>query len=345
MTGILLVADLRPDASLHPSICELVAAAHRLLGRSDTADAGDDADSNQVGVWLPSDATDAIEELKGIAVDRIFTSFAPELLDDYQSGVYDIITDAVDEVSRKMECETVLWTDSDMGRVVAPRVAARSGGAFAADCIDITTTEGSGIAVTRPVHGGNALAVYEFQAGTRRFITVRSGAFEPVNRPPESSPEIFDLDVNDDAIGPRGATLVETVPEAVEGVPLESADIVVAGGRGLGGPEPFEELRSLCTTLDAALGASRAACDAGWLDHSHQVGLTGKKISPKTYITVGISGASQHMAGCSSARNIVAINRDPVANIFAHARFGVVGDWSKVLPAFIAACADLRNSD
>ena len=135
--------------------------------------------------------------------------------------------------------------------------------------------------------------------------------------------------------------LVETVVEESEGIPLEQADIVVSGGRGLGGTEPFDNLRELCGLLGAALGASRAACDAGWIDHSHQVGLTGKNISPTTYITVGISGASQHMAGCSSARNIVAIDKDPEANIFSHARYGVVGDWAKVLPAFTAAVAEL----
>ena len=135
--------------------------------------------------------------------------------------------------------------------------------------------------------------------------------------------------------------LVETVLEESEGIPLEQADVVVSGGRGLGGPEPFDQLRELCGLLNAALGASRAACDAGWIDHSHQVGLTGKSISPTTYITVGISGASQHMAGCSSARNIVAIDKDREANIFSHARYGVVGDWAKVLPAFTAAVAEL----
>ena len=345
MTGILLVADLRLDGSLNPSTYELVAAAHRMLGSTTSRGAEEIAVNNGIAVWLPSDATDAISELHGVGVDQILTSTVPRLLEDYQSGVYDIITDVVNEVSRKMDCETVLFADSDMGRVVAPRVAARAGGAYAADCIDMTATADSGIAVTRPVHGGNALAVYEFEGCTKRFITVRSGAFQPDYEPVERAPEIIELEVDSDAIAPRGATLVKTVSEEVEGVPLESADIVVAGGRGLGGPEPFDELRSLCKTLDAALGASRAACDAGWLDHSHQVGLTGKKISPKTYITVGISGASQHMAGCSSARNIVAINRDPAANIFAHSRFGVVGDWSKVLPAFMAACADLRHSD
>ena len=149
------------------------------------------------------------------------------------------------------------------------------------------------------------------------------------------------VDVSGVSVAGAVPVLVETVVEESEGIPLEQADIVVSGGRGLGGSEPFDNLRELCGLLGAALGASRAACDAGWIDHSHQVGLTGKNISPTTYITVGISGASQHMAGCSSARNIVAIDKDPEANIFSHARYGVVGDWAKVLPAFTAAVAEL----
>ena len=158
-------------------------------------------------------------------------------------------------------------------------------------------------------------------------------------------PEVERVDMS--GVGVSGAVpvLVETVLEEGEGIPLEQADVVVSGGRGLGGPEPFEQLRELCGLLNAALGASRAACDAGWIDHSHQVGLTGKSISPTMYITVGISGASQHMAGCSSARNIVAIDKDREANIFSHARYGVVGDWAKVLPAFTAAVAELAGKE
>jgi len=123
---------------------------------------------------------------------------------------------------------------------------------------------------------------------------------------------------------------------------LEDADFVLSGGRGLGGPEPFSVLADLAEVLGGAVGASRAACDAGWIDHSHQVGLTGKSVSPDVYIAVGISGASQHMAGCSSSRAIVAINKDGDSNIFKEARFGVVGDWEKILPSFLATVRELK---
>ena len=134
-----------------------------------------------------------------------------------------------------------------------------------------------------------------------------------------------------------------TVLESREGIRLEDANVIVSGGRGLGGPEPFSVLHDLANVLDGAVGASRAACDAGWVDHAYQVGLTGKSVSPEVYIAVGISGASQHMAGCSSSRAIVAINKDADSNIFKEARYGVVGDWEKVLPAFLDAVRNLKS--
>ena len=137
-------------------------------------------------------------------------------------------------------------------------------------------------------------------------------------------------------------TVVQQVRHESAGVKLEEASIVVAGGRGLGGPEPFRELQELAGMLGAAMGASRAAVDAGWVPGNWQVGLTGKTITPDLYITVGISGASQHMAGCSGAKVIVAINKDAEANIFREARYGVVGDWQTVVPAFMEAIRSLK---
>jgi electron transfer flavoprotein alpha subunit len=125
-------------------------------------------------------------------------------------------------------------------------------------------------------------------------------------------------------------------------VRLEDARIVVAGGRGLGGPEPFRELQELAGMLGAGIGASRAAVDAGWVPGHWQIGLTGRTITPDLYITVGISGASQHMAGCANAKAILAVNTDREANIFRAARYGVVGNWQEFLPAFIQALRELK---
>ena len=158
---------------------------------------------------------------------------------------------------------------------------------------------------------------------------------------PTRQGEVVAVPVTLDASMAR-VTIVRQVRQESAGVKLEEASIVVAGGRGLGGPEPFRELQELAGMLGAAMGASRAAVDAGWVPGNWQVGLTGKTITPDLYITVGISGASQHMAGCSGAKVIVAINKDAEANIFREARYGVVGDWQIVVPAFMEA---IRESE
>jgi len=169
-------------------------------------------------------------------------------------------------------------------------------------------------------------------------LTLRAGVYESTSN--SGTPEVESF--SSGAIAEQRASVSDTILEAREGVRLEDADFIVSGGRGLGGAEPFSVLTDLANVLGGAVGASRAACDAGWIDHSHQIGLTGKSVSPDVYIAVGISGASQHMAGCSSSRAIVAINKDGDSNIFKEARFGVVGDWEKVLPSFIETVRDLR---
>jgi electron transfer flavoprotein alpha subunit len=130
----------------------------------------------------------------------------------------------------------------------------------------------------------------------------------------------------------------------VEGVKLEDAEVVVCGGRGIGGPENFPQLQELAKMLGGAMGATRPPCDSGWVPPTIQVGLTGKIVTPTLYIAVGISGASQHLSGCSGSKNIVAINKDPEANIFKVAQYGVVGDYKKVLPPFVAKVKELLAS-
>ena len=252
--------------------------------------------------------------------------------------------EAFAQVVSQTQPSIVLIGRTPIGRDVGPRLAFRLGAAVAQDCVEVAIDGDSGrVVATRPVYGGNALSRISFAGDGMQVVLVRPKAFEAPEPDTSRSGDIedFPLSLDESAIKAR---LVETVTQQAEGVRLEDASVVVSGGRGLGGPEPFEELKSLSEALGGALGASRAACDAGWIDHSHQVGLTGKTITPDLYITVGISGASQHMAGCSASKNIVAINRDEDANIFKSATYGVIGDWSKVLPSFIETVRELRDS-
>ena len=193
----------------------------------------------------------------------------------------------------------------------------------------------------RPVFGGSAMATVASR-NTPHMAALRPRAYQPLNRDDARRVEVVTINVELDESMIRTRVL-ERVEEPTADVRMDDASIVVSGGRGLGGAEPFQQLEELARILGGAVGASRAACDAGWVPASYQVGLTGKTITPDLYIAVGISGASQHMAGCSGAKTIVAINKDADSNIFREASYGVAGDWQKILPAFLQQVRELME--
>ena len=259
-------------------------------------------------------------------------------------GVADSYLAALHKICLEVEPNVVLSSKTPIGRAVGPRLAYRLGTGIAQDCMDVSADSGSGrVTATRPVYGGNAMAKFTFAEKNPQVIIMRLKAFESAEPDSERSGDVVELNISLDESDIK-TKLVETVKQESEGVRLEDASVIIGMGRGLGGPEPFSQLEDLAKVFNGAVGASRAVCDAGWLDHSYQIGLTGKTVTPDVYITVGISGASQHMAGCSSSKNIVAINKDGDANIFKEASFGVVGDWEKVLPAFTETARELLDS-
>jgi electron transfer flavoprotein alpha subunit len=329
MATLLVVAELNGNA-LTESTGELIAAANSVASDSDEI----------IVAVLSDDPATAAASAAGLGADRVLT-VQHEALAEMGAGGFEAPVTTVTAISNSINPAAILLSKSDFGSNVGPRVAARVDGAFAQDCIGLSSAGNGRIAVTRPVYGGNALAEYAFTGDGVQVLTVRPTIFDPAIGDGASPIESFDPPAD---IGNTGARLVETVAEESQGVRLEDADVVISGGRGLGGPEPFEQLQALADVLGGALGASRAACDSGWIDHSHQIGLTGKSVSPNVYITFAISGASQHMAGCSGSKAIVAVNKDADANIFKDARFGVVGDWAKVLEGFRAAVDDLAVS-
>ena len=330
MPGILVFGEMDQG--------ELSSVTGELLGvaRSLCASTGD-----EVAVALQSEAVgSAANEAVSLGADRVHC-VESSLLSEPQIDAH---LEAFAQVVKQTEPSIVLIGRTPLGRDVGPRLAFRLGVAVAQDCVEVAIDPDSGrVVATRPVYGGNAMSRVSFTGDSTQVVLVRPKTFEALEPDAGRTGEIleFGVDLDESAIKAR---LVETVTQQAEGVRLEDANIVISGGRGLGGPGPFEELRALSQVLGGALGASRAACDAGWIDHSHQVGLTGKTITPDLYITVGISGASQHMAGCSASKNIVAINRDEDANIFKSATYGVIGDWNKILPTFIETVRELRDS-
>ncbi|HSF29406.1 MAG TPA: electron transfer flavoprotein subunit alpha/FixB family protein [Candidatus Tectomicrobia bacterium] len=252
---------------------------------------------------------------------------------------------ALTGLCRAVTPRILLMARTPLGRDVAPRLAARLGVPLAQDCLEVKIDATSkNLLVTRPVYGGNAMARI-VSTGSPQFATVRPKVYKPLAEDADHRGEVMPIQV---ALDPSAVktTVVDVIKEETEGIKLEDAKIVVAGGRGLGGPEGFRPLQELAKALGAGIGASRAAVDSGWVPYSWQIGLTGKTITPDVYITVGISGASQHIAGCSGAKCIVAINKDRDANIFRYARYGIVADWQKLLDAIIHAARALdTNAD
>lgn len=227
------------------------------------------------------------------------------------------------------------------GRDLAPRVAQRLGVGLASDCTGIEST-GAGILFTRPIYAGKALAKVKVSFNPV-MATIRPNVFPLPSAQVGKTPEIINLSVNIEAAD-LAVVIKELLKETSARPELTEADIIVSGGRGMKGPENFAILEELADVLGAAVGASRAAVDAGWRDHQYQVGQTGKTVSPILYIACGISGAIQHLAGMSSSKYIVAINKDPEANIFKVADYGIVGDLFEVVPALTAEFRKLKEA-
>ena len=233
---------------------------------------------------------------------------------------------------------------TNVGRDMGPRLSCRLKTGLTADCTAVDYDEETGnISWTRPTFGGNLLAVIMCPAHRPQIGTVRPGVFKKGERKPENQPEIIReaISVKPERIRTR---LVEVLKEAGAGsVNLENAEIIVSGGRGIGGPKGFELLQELADLLGGEVGASRAAVDSDWIGHVHQVGQTGKTVGPKLYIACGISGAIQHVAGMGGSDTIVAINKDPDAPIFNIADYGIVGDLYTVIPALIREIKESRE--
>ena len=232
----------------------------------------------------------------------------------------------------------VLFANSSMARDLAPRVAARLGVGLASDCTAVSAEAGA-LTATRPVYAGKAIQTVRFPR-TPALVSLRPKMFAPVSRTGKAGVvEAFDPGAD---LPASRARVRDVVAQAGGKLDLTESEIIVSGGRGLKGPEHWTLIEDLAEALGATIGASRAVVDAGWRPHSEQVGQTGKTVSPKLYVAVGISGAIQHLAGMSSSRCIVAINKDADAPIFKVADYGVVGDLFEVVPALTDAVRKLN---
>jgi electron transfer flavoprotein alpha subunit len=301
---------------------ELIAAARAI------ADTGG---ASVTAVVLGAEKSGALDELIARGADKVLYVSNP-VLSDYDPDVYlSVVTESVVTEALKDEpMNLILLSHSNIGADLGPRLAFRLGSAIATGCEAIAYEDGKLLA-TRPCYGSKAREVLWLQA-LPAVATMRAKVIEPLDADSSRSGEIVELTVQP----PKSRVQVlKREKDVSEGLQLESAAVVVAGGRGLGGPDGFTVLQGLADELGGAIGASRVPCDLGWCPHSWQVGLTGKTVSPELYVAVGISGASQHMAGCGRAKAIVAINTDSDAPIFADARLGLVGEYKEIVPALI----------
>ena len=285
-----------------------------------------------------SGVANAAAEAIAFGADKVYVVDAA-LLKDYRTDAYVTV---VEKVVKQANPRILLLGQTTIGRDLAPRAAARLATAAVLDCIaldiDAATKQ---LLMTKPVYGGNARAIYSMET-LPQIATVRAKAMAALEPDAARKGQVVAVDAGLDPAAIKTIVLQKVVHEA-EGIKLEDAAVVVAGGRGIGGPEGFKQLEALAKVLKGAVGATRPPCDAGWVPDTIQIGLTGKIVSPYVYIAVAISGASQHMAGCSGSKNIIAINRDADAQIFKEARFGVVGDWKKIIPAFEAKVKELQS--
>ena len=256
---------------------------------------------------------------------KVYLADAP-CLEKYSGEGY---TTVLARLIQKAEPAVVLLGAAAQGKDLAPRVAARLGLGLASDCTAFEVAAGGRLIITRPLYGGRAMATV-MEKTIPQMATVRPNVMMPLERNTSRTVPVEKLAVE---IGDIRAKVIDLIQEGSrQQVGLAEAEIIVSGGRGLKGPENFCLLEELADVLGAAVGASRAAVDAGWIDHSHQVGQTGRTVTPNLYIACGISGAVQHLAGMKTARYIVAINKDSEAPIFRVADYGIVGDLFEVMP-------------
>ncbi len=318
--GILVYGELT-DGKLAAITTELLGCGRKLA---------DDL-KEDLSCLLASDTLgETPKEAIAFGADKVYT-VEDASLKQYQA---DCCMQVVEKLAKELSPRVILMGQTSIGRDLVPRLAFRLGVGLATDCLELSIDPETKLLMqTRPVYGGNAQAIFTSEL-LPQVVTVRTKAMSSIERDDSRKGEVIPTKVEIDLSKVR-TKIVETIKEEVAGVKLEDAPVIVAGGRGCGGPEPFKTtLKELADVLHGAVGATRPPADNGWVSEALHIGLTGKIVAPDVYIAIAVSGASQHVAGCSGSKNIIAINKDAEANIFREAKFGVVGKYEEVVPAF-----------
>lgn len=304
---LVLVEHDASSGAVKKSTLELLTLARRL--------------GEPAAVWFGAGSADSLDVLGEYGASAVYVAEGEAVTNHPVVPMVDVLASLMAELSPA----AVVVPSSADGKEVAGRLAVRTGSGVITDAVDI---DSSGIA-TQSVFGGSTVVHSKVTSGTPIY-TVRSNSVAPEPASTTCTAHAVSVDVSDVA---KKATVTDRTVASKGGRPeLAEAAVVVSGGRGVGGPEGFEVIEKLADSLGAAVGASRAATDAGWYPHQYQVGQTGKTVSPQLYIANGISGAIQHRAGMQTSKVVVVVNKDAEAPIFELADFGVVGDLFEVVP-------------
>ena len=319
--GVWVIGEQR-EGKINPVTIELIGEGRKLA---------DQLGKELAVVIAGYEVEKEVKELLHYSVDKVYYINDP-LLKDFTTDGYAI---SIANLIERKKPEVVLVGATSIGRDIAPRIAGKVGTGLTADCtkLEIDSTDNK-LLQTRPAFGGNLMATIVCPKNRPQMSTVRPGVMAKAVRN-ESETGILEVvtpELTEKMIRTR---LVEILPQEKKSVNLTDARIIVSGGRGLKRAEGFELIKELADKLGAEIGASRAAVDSGWIEHSHQVGQTGTTVRPELYITCGISGAIQHLAGMSDSKYIVAINKDAKAPIFSICDYGIVGDLYEIIPEMI----------
>ncbi len=299
----------------------------------------DEIGTQLCAILLGKDVAGLTGELIRCGADKVYVAEHPLLENFTTDGHTKVIADAIEEYKP----EILLYGATHIGRDLAPRVAARVNTGLTADCTKLEIDpEDKKIMQTRPAFGGNLMATIVCPSHRPQMSTVRPGVMQKLEPDDSRTGEVISVNVKleDSDVRTRILEIVKSVREVVS---LTDADVIVAGGRGLGSADGFGVIQKLADAMGGVVGASRAAVDAGWIDHSHQVGQTGTTVKPKIYVACGISGAIQHLAGMQSSDTIIAINKNPSAPIFEVADYGLTGDLFEIVPMITEAYENEKN--
>ncbi|KZE39959.1 electron transfer flavoprotein subunit alpha [Bhargavaea cecembensis] len=318
---VIVLGEVR-DGALRNVSFEAIAAAKKISGGGEI-----------VGVLIGDSVQDLGQELVQYGADRVVTVEHPHLKHYTSDG----FGQAFMAVHEQEEPEAIVFGHTALGKDLSPKIAAKLQSGLVSDVTEIEGEDDDAVFI-RPIYSGKAFEKVKINEGTV-FVTIRPNNIEPLAQDADRSGDVSAVSAT---IQNLRSVVKDVVTKATDGVDMSEAKVIVAGGRGVKGPEGFEPLKELADLLGGAIGASRGACDADYCDYSLQIGQTGKVVTPDLYIAAGISGAIQHLAGMSNSKVIVAINKDPEANIFKVADYGIVGDLFEVIPMMIEEIKQLK---